>query len=126
MEINGKAYLWKSQGSAFACYTLMKGKNNTLVNTLLVLVVFLTGFERLQWQDPLRRDLGAVVLHYSQAQVCHVFEVHLEGEALAPHGVECVAVDGLSAEMASISRQAEYLYLHTRAAIAVPWAHVLP
>lgn len=52
--------------------------------------------------------------------------MHLEGEALAPHRVECVAVDGLSAEVASVSRQAKYLHLYARAAVAVPWTHVLP
>lgn len=46
--------------------------------------------------------------------------MHLEGEALAPHRVECVAVDGLSAEVASVSRQAKYLHLYARAAVAVP------
>lgn len=33
---------------------------------VLVLVAFLTGFECLEREDPLRRDLRAVVLHYSQ------------------------------------------------------------
>lgn len=88
--------------------------------------MFLTGFESLQWQDPLCRDLRAVILHDSQTKKRQVFEVNLEGEALAPHGVECVAMDGLSAEVARVSWQAKYLHFHTRAAIAVPWAHVLP
>lgn len=71
------------------------------------MVAFLTGFECLQRQDPLRRDLRAIVLHYSQAQERHVLKVHLEGEALTPHGVKCVAVDGFGAEVAGVSRQTE-------------------
>lgn len=52
--------------------------------------------------------------------------MHVEGEALAPHGVERVAVDGFSAEVASVGWQPEYLHFDARAAVAVPRTHVLP
>lgn len=85
----------------------------------------LTCFEGFQRKGPLSSRLGTVVLHHSEAQKTHVFEVHRELEDVAPHGVEGVAVDRFGAKVAAIHRQTQNIHLNTGAAGAVTRTDIL-